>query len=62
MTDFSFKLHGHNHKFEAASEAERDSWVVALQKIVEESKDLKADITGRDSYKKTVEGYGMFTF
>lgn len=58
-TDFSFKVGQHTHKFEAASGAERDSWVLAVQKIVEECKDLKADVTGRESYKKAVEGYAF---
>jgi len=52
--DFSFKADNHTHKFEAASSAERDSWVVAIEKIVEGSKGLKADITGRESYKHTL--------
>ncbi|KAK5947128.1 hypothetical protein PMZ80_001275 [Knufia obscura] len=58
-TDFSFKVGNHTHKFEAATAGERDSWVVAIQKIVEESKDLKADVTGRESYKKTVQGFAF---
>ena len=59
-TDFSFKVGSHAHKFEATSAAERDSWVVAIQKIVDDSEHLKAEVTGRESYKKTIEGYGMF--
>lgn len=57
LTDFSFKVGHHTHKFEAATSAERDSWVVSIQKIVDESKDLKADVTGRETYKKNVQGY-----
>ncbi|KAK5096371.1 hypothetical protein LTS08_007627 [Lithohypha guttulata] len=57
FTDFSFKIGSHTHKFEAASEAERDSWVAAIQRSADESKDLKTDITGRDTYKKNVSGY-----
>lgn len=59
-TDFSFKVGSHTHKFEASSAIERDSWVVTIQKIVDESKDLKTDVTGRDSYKKTLEGFGTY--
>lgn len=59
-TDFSFKVGTHTHKFEATTAAERDSWVVAIQKIVSETKDLKAEITGRDTYKKTVDGFCKF--
>lgn len=60
-TDFSFKVGSHTHKFEAASSQEQDSWVVAIEKIIEQSKDLKAEITGRESYKKTIEGFGKST-
>ena len=61
FSDFSFKVGHHTHKFEAATTGERDSWVVAIQKIVADSKDLKADVTGRETYKKAIKGYGMFT-
>ena len=33
---FSFEVHGKSHKFEAANSGERDSWVVAIEKQVEE--------------------------
>lgn len=60
-TDFTFKVGTHTHKFEATTGAERDSWVVAITKFIEEAKEMKAEITGRESYKKTIEGYSMFT-
>jgi len=60
-TDFSFKVGNATQKFEAANSAERDSWVIAIQKIVEDSKDLKTDVTGRESYKKNLTGYCMCT-
>ncbi len=58
---FSFNIGAHAHKFEAANSGERDSWVVAIEKKVDEAKGLKDDITGRDSYKKNLEEYGMLT-
>lgn len=54
---FSFDVQGKTHKFEASSAAERDSWVVAIEKQVEETKAIKDEVTGRDSYKKQLEEY-----
>jgi hypothetical protein len=55
------KVGNHVHKFETGNGAERDSWIAVIEKKVEEAKGLKDEITGRDSYKKNVEEYGMFT-
>ena len=57
---FSFDLQGKTHKFEAATAGDRDSWVVAVEKQVEESKTLKDDITGKESYKKNLDDYCKF--
>lgn len=54
---FSFKAGGHQHRFEASKPTERDGWVVAIEKAIEEAKGLKEEITGRESYKKNVEEY-----
>ncbi|OQU96657.1 Pleckstrin -like domain-containing protein isoform 1 [Cladophialophora immunda] len=54
---FSFKAGAHVHRFEASSAKERDSWIAALEKTIEEGKSLKEDVTGRESYKKNVEEY-----
>lgn len=51
-----------HHKFEAQTTAERDSWIVAIEKAIEESKAIKEEVTGRPSYKSTLEGYGKFYF
>ncbi|RMZ88820.1 hypothetical protein DV736_g3949, partial [Chaetothyriales sp. CBS 134916] len=53
----SFKLGNHTYKFEALNSAERDSWLAAIEKKVEEARDLKDEITGRDSYKKNLNDY-----
>ena len=58
---FSFKLGSHTHKFEASTSTERDSWVVAIEKHVEESKAIKNEITSTDSYKTNVEEYCKFS-
>lgn len=58
---FSFEVHGKTHKFEASTSAERDSWVVAIEKQIEESKALKDEITGKDSYKDNVKEFCKFS-
>jgi hypothetical protein len=57
FNQFSFKSGGIQHRFEAQTSKERDSWIVAVEKIIEETKDLKEDITARDTYKKNLEEY-----
>ncbi|KAK5464985.1 hypothetical protein LTS15_001548 [Exophiala xenobiotica] len=57
FNQFSFKAGSHQHRFETTQSKERDSWVVAIEKAIEEAKGLKEDITGRESYKKNVEEY-----
>lgn len=62
FNQFSFKTGTVQHRFEAHTSKERDSWVVAVEKIIEETKSLKEDITGRESYKKTIEEYSKPVF
>ncbi|ETI22177.1 hypothetical protein G647_06250 [Cladophialophora carrionii CBS 160.54] len=57
FNQFSFKAGAHQHRFEAATSKERDSWILAVEKIIEETKGLKDEITGRDSYKKNLEEF-----
>ncbi|EXJ68254.1 uncharacterized protein A1O5_08869 [Cladophialophora psammophila CBS 110553] len=59
---FSFKSGAHVHRFEASSSKERDSWIAAVEKAIEEAKSLKEDITERESYKKNVEEYSKPAF
>ncbi|KIX08159.1 uncharacterized protein Z518_02815 [Rhinocladiella mackenziei CBS 650.93] len=54
---FSFKAGTHQHRFEVGKPEERDSWIVAIEKAIKEAKELKDEITGRESYKKNVEEY-----
>ena len=53
-------MHHHTHKFEAANATERDAWLVAIEKEAEEGKGMKEEVTGRESYKKTLDGYCKF--
>ena len=54
---FSFKAGNHQHRFEASKSDERDGWIAAIEKGIQEAKDLKEEITNRESYKKNVEEY-----
>ncbi|EOD43707.1 putative immunogenic protein [Neofusicoccum parvum UCRNP2] len=58
---FSFKVHGHKHSFEASNNTERDGWVVAVEKSVEEAKAAAEGITSSDEYKETIEKLGKPT-
>ncbi|KAK7530075.1 Pleckstrin homology domain-containing protein [Phyllosticta citricarpa] len=52
---FFFKFHGHKHQFEASSQAERDGWIVSIEKGIEEAKAASEEVTGSDEYKATIE-------
>jgi hypothetical protein len=52
--EFSFKINQHKHTFKATSDAERDAWVVAIEKAVTEAKANKDSITNHESYKETL--------
>jgi hypothetical protein len=56
--EFFFKAHGDKHTFKAKSTAERSSWVVALEKKIEEAKAMKDEIQGSEGYKKHLEAFG----
>jgi len=56
--DFSFRLHGHKHTFQAATHAERDSWLVAVETKAAEAKTSRDGITGSDGYKHHMENLG----
>lgn len=54
---FSFRVGTHQHRFETITTKERDGWIVAIEKAIEEAKELKEELTARESYKKNVEEY-----
>jgi hypothetical protein len=58
-TDFYFKLHGHKHSFQAASSAERDSWVTRIEAAAAEAKILAPTVTESAKYKEQREHLGM---
>ena len=55
--EFSFKINGHKHVFQAASHAERDSWIAAIEAKTAEGKGLKEGIVGSEGFKKHTEKY-----
>lgn len=59
LNDFSFKIGTHTHKFEAATVEERDAWMAAIEANITESSAVKNEIAARDSYKKTMAGFGV---
>lgn len=52
---FFFKFHGHKHQFEASSQAERDGWIVSIEKGIEEAKAASDEVTSSDEFKATIE-------
>jgi hypothetical protein len=60
MEEFFFKAHGDKYTFKAKNTAERSSWVVALEKKIEEAKATKGEIQGSEGYKKHLESFGKF--
>lgn len=60
-TEFQFKDGHHYQKFQAPNSAERDSWLVALEKESEQAKAMKSDIVGSEGYKKHLAAYSMLT-
>ena len=58
--EFFFKAHGQKHTFQAKSTAERSSWVVALEKKIQEAKAMKDEIHGSEGYKKHMDSFSRF--
>ena len=56
--DFSFKLHGQKHVFQASTMSERDGWVAAIGKAIEEAKAARDGILASDGYKECIGNLG----
>lgn len=56
--DFTFKYHNHKHAFQAASAAERDAWLVALETRHTEAETRREGIVGSEGYKSSFEKFG----
>lgn len=61
--DFSFRINGHKHVFQAASTAERSAWIVAIETKATEAKTMKESVVGGEGYKKNFERFStLFLF
>ena len=58
--EFSFKIHGQKHTFQAPSRAERDSWIVAIETKSQEAKAAHEGLVGSSGYKSQLEKFGGF--
>jgi len=58
--EFSFRVHGQRHTFEAPTHAERDSWLVALEKQITEAKASREGIISSNGYKHHMENLGKW--
>ena len=57
ILDLSVKIHGQKHTFQAPSKRERDGWLVALEKAVQEAKSSREGVVGSEGYKSNLSKY-----
>lgn len=55
FNDFTFKLNGHKHGFQAPTKAERDGWLVAIDTKSTEAKASREELVGSEGYKSQFE-------
>lgn len=60
LNEFTFKLNGHKHGFQATSKAERDGWLVAIESRLADAKASREGIVGSDGYKSRIEQLSMW--
>ena len=60
FNDFSVKLHGKNHTFQALNKAERDGWIVAIEPQVSDAKANREKLFATPGYKSALEKYSMY--
>ncbi|KAK4987134.1 hypothetical protein LTR50_004831 [Elasticomyces elasticus] len=56
--EFSFKLHGQKHTFQAADDAERDGWYMAMEREHELAKEAREHVLSSPEYKESVSNLG----
>ena len=56
--DFSFKVNGHKHTFQASLGTERDSWLVAVEKAVGKASSTHDAIMSSEGYKNQLGKIG----
>lgn len=59
FNDFSFKLNGKTHQFQAVTKAEKDGWLVAIETKLADAKSSREGIVGSSGYKSALEKYGQ---
>lgn len=57
-TEFSFKLHGHKHSFQAESLQEREGWLAALKRTAELAAGKRGEVLASSGYKDSVAHLG----
>lgn len=58
FNDFTFKINGHKHTFQAPSRAERDGWIVAIETRSSAAKESHEGLIGSDGYKNQLQKFG----
>ena len=61
FNEFSFRLNGHKHTFEAPGDEACASWIVAIETKAAEAKSMEESIMGRESYKNHLASFGMYS-
>lgn len=61
FNEFSFKVNGHKHVFQAGSKSESAAWIAAIETKATEAKAMKDGVISSDGYKSHVERYGMLS-
>ncbi|KAK4974001.1 hypothetical protein LTR28_010827 [Elasticomyces elasticus] len=56
--EFSFKLHGQKHTFQAADDAERDGWYMAMEREHELAKEAREHVLTSPEYKESISNLG----
>ncbi len=57
FNDFSVKLHGKNHTFQALNKSERDGWIVSLRPQMADAKSHREMLMATPGYKSAFEKY-----
>ncbi|KAI4164717.1 MAG: hypothetical protein LQ342_001692 [Letrouitia transgressa] len=57
FNDFSFKLKGHKHQFQARTRKERDGWLVAIETKGADARTSREGVTGSEGYKSSHEKF-----
>jgi len=59
FNDFSLKINGHKHLFQALTKSERDGWLAALKTKMAEAKSSREGVLNSDGYKSAIGGFGV---